>query len=310
MLKLALNGVYGDSNNQYSPFYDPQYTMAITINGQLLLCVLAEHLMKIPGLSMVQINTDGLTVRCPRAYRAQYDAICDWWQQWTCLQLEVVEYRRMFIRDVNSYIAEYMDGKLKRKGAYEYKREWHKDHSALIVPKAAEAALVRGEDIRSFIAMSDDPFDFMLRAKVPRADRLVYEVEGREPQEMQRITRYFVSTYGGALVKLSPPKGIPGTWCRKRGVSDEEAAAVEDDLIMRYLSGELRDRPLDRQGMPHDERIHTKNRSRYPDEKRTAMESGWLVWPCNNMRDADLRWLNVDYYVQEAEKLVKPLINR
>ena len=175
----------------------------------------------------------------------------------------------------------------------------------MIVPKAAEAALVRGEDIRSFIAMHDDPFDFMLRAKVPRADRLVYEVEGREPQEMQRITRYFVSTYGGALVKLSPPKGTPGAWCRKRGVSDEEAAAVEAELMVTPT-----DKPRDSRGLPHDERIHTKNRSRYPDEKRTAMESGWLVWPCNNMRDADLRWLNVDYYVQEAEKLVKPLINR
>ena len=44
MLKLALNGVYGDSNNKHSPFFDPQYTMAITINGQLLLCMLAEWL--------------------------------------------------------------------------------------------------------------------------------------------------------------------------------------------------------------------------------------------------------------------------
>lgn len=40
MLKLALNGVYGDSNNVYSPFYDPAYTMTITINGQLMLCML------------------------------------------------------------------------------------------------------------------------------------------------------------------------------------------------------------------------------------------------------------------------------
>ena len=36
MLKLALNGVYGDSNNQFSVFYDPLYTMTITLNGQLI----------------------------------------------------------------------------------------------------------------------------------------------------------------------------------------------------------------------------------------------------------------------------------
>ena len=49
MLKLALNGVYGDSNNKHSPFFDPQYTMAITINGQLLLCMLAEWLTRRPA---------------------------------------------------------------------------------------------------------------------------------------------------------------------------------------------------------------------------------------------------------------------
>ena len=53
MLKLALNGVYGKSNDKHSPFYDPQYTMSITINGQLLLCMLAEQLMKIPELKML-----------------------------------------------------------------------------------------------------------------------------------------------------------------------------------------------------------------------------------------------------------------
>ena len=26
-LKLASNGVYGNSNNVYSPFYDPQFTL-------------------------------------------------------------------------------------------------------------------------------------------------------------------------------------------------------------------------------------------------------------------------------------------
>ena len=47
MLKLALNGVYGDSNNQFSVFYDPLFTMSITLNGQLLLCLLAEGLMHV-----------------------------------------------------------------------------------------------------------------------------------------------------------------------------------------------------------------------------------------------------------------------
>ena len=109
MLKLALNGVYGDSNNQYSPFYDPQYTMSITINGQLLLCMLSEALMQSSELSMIQINTDGATVRYPRRLKDWVHSVCQWWEQLTGLQLECAEYKRMWIRDCNNYIAEYVD---------------------------------------------------------------------------------------------------------------------------------------------------------------------------------------------------------
>lgn len=107
MLKLALNGVYGDSNNQYSPFFDPQYTMTITINGQLTLCLLAEKLMEIEGLKLIQINTDGITVRLPRSKREEYNSVCKSWEQQVKLQLEFVNYSKMFIRDCNNYISVY-----------------------------------------------------------------------------------------------------------------------------------------------------------------------------------------------------------
>ena len=57
MLKLALNGVYGDSNNRFSVFYDPLFTMQITLNGQLLLCMLAEWLLLILGLVAVATSS-------------------------------------------------------------------------------------------------------------------------------------------------------------------------------------------------------------------------------------------------------------
>lgn len=204
--KLALNGSYGDSNNQYSPFYDPKFTMSITINGQLLLCILSEKLLdNIPGLQMVQANTDGITVLCPRQYRPLYDEICQWWQDYTCLGLEFADYTKMIIRDVNNYIAVYDSGKVKRKGAYEYKRQWHQDQSALIVPMAAEAALVYGMDGEEFIRQHDDRFDFCLRAKIPRSSKLVLVGSDGNEIKQQNMTRYYVSQSGGKLVKLMPP---------------------------------------------------------------------------------------------------------
>ncbi len=208
-LKLALNGVYGDSNNKFSPFYDPQYTMAITINGQLLLCMLAEKLIKIDGLEMIQANTDGVTVRIDRDKLDAMDTVCKEWEKVTKLQLESVRYSRMFIRDVNNYIAEYEDGKLKRKGAYEYDLDWHQNFSCLVVQKAAEANLVRGQDIGEFIRNHDDPYDFYLRAKVPRSSRLVIRYYLTKEKVMEKtlrnITRYYVSNEGGYLIKIMPP---------------------------------------------------------------------------------------------------------
>ena len=104
MLKLALNGTYGDSNNVYSPFYDPAFTMAITLNGQLLLCMLVEQLIKTPNLRMINVNTDGVGFIYPRKYRAHVDAVCDWWQNLTAPGLETEEYSLFCQRDCNNYI--------------------------------------------------------------------------------------------------------------------------------------------------------------------------------------------------------------
>lgn len=216
MLKLALNGVYGDSNNVYSPFYDPLYTMTITINGQLLLCSLAEKLMEIPGLSMIQINTDGLTVKLPRANKPQLDYVWNQWESFTGLQLEEAVYDLMCIRDVNNYIAVDTDGNVKRKGAYVHiaptdksfkskeRLGWHQNTSALIVAKAAEAYLVDGVCIRDTILNHSDIFDFMLVAKVPRTMRLVLSHNGVD-EPVQRITRFYVSTAGKSMFKIMPP---------------------------------------------------------------------------------------------------------
>jgi hypothetical protein len=207
MLKLALNGVYGDSNNQYSPFYDPQYTMSITINGQLSLCLLAEKLLRIKGLEIIQVNTDGITVKLPRKYRRWYDTTCKLWQEQVGLQLEFAEYSAMYIRDVNNYIAVYTNGKTKRKGAYQYEGlGWHQDQGGLIIPKAAEAHMLDGVDIEQFIRdNTENVHDFMMRTKVPRNSRLVLVQEDGVEVQQQNICRYYASINGGKLIKIMPP---------------------------------------------------------------------------------------------------------
>lgn len=192
--------------------------------------------------------------------------------------------------------------KIKRKGCYEYNYQYHQDPSAMVVPKAAEAALVRGEDIRTFITSHRDKFDFMLRAKVPRAARLVMRwPEWGAEQELQNTTRVFISRNGGSLVKLMPPTGQPGTWKRKNGLTDEAYYAV-----VREITGQPGE--LDSTGIPWDERIHTKSRSKHDAVRESGLCAGWRVTECADANDFDWGSLNYDWYIQEAEKLVLPLL--
>ena len=204
VLKLALNGVYGDSNNPYSPFFDPQYTMSITINGQLLLAMLAEALMTSPDIELIQINTDGLTIRHQRYLTDWIEEIEKWWMELTKLELENVNYQTIFIRDVNNYIGWYKDGELKRKGVYEYEREWHQDQSGLVIQKAVEAYLTKNTNIEQFIQNHDNIFDFMMRGKVNSTDRLVL-VQNSHEIDQQKIIRFYFSKTGGELIKYMPP---------------------------------------------------------------------------------------------------------
>jgi len=225
MLKLALNGVYGDSNNKFSVFYDPLFTMSITLNGQLLLCVLAENLIRINGLQIIQVNTDGITVRLPRTEMAHLQEVRSWWERLTGLELEEAIYKSMMIRDVNNYIAQYESGKVKRKGAYEYSLGWHQNAGGLVIPKVAEKVLVEGAPIRQTVENWPEKMDFMLRTKVPRSSYLQWGDE-----QVQNISRYYIAKGGKPLTKWMPPLAKnPEKW-RQIGVESGWTVQVCNDI--------------------------------------------------------------------------------
>ena len=204
MLKLALNGVYGASNDKFSVFYDPLFTMKVTISGQLWIADLIDRLRFVSDLQIIQANTDGITMFVERKYKRQVDILCRDWEIESRLSLEKVEYKRMWIADVNSYLAEKTDGTVKRKGRYEYDVGWHQNASALVVPKVAEKVLLEGADIRKTVTEWFDWDDFYMRTKVPRSSYLLLRYPGFDVP-MENTQRYYVSVGGGELVKVMPP---------------------------------------------------------------------------------------------------------
>ena len=189
-------------------------------------------------------------------------------------------------------------GRLKRKGAYEYELAMHQNHSAKIVAKAAEAALVHGTDIREYVTNQHSMTDYFLRTKVPRSSTLEWG-----GQRVSNIVRYYISTEGKQLEKVMPPAGPPGEYKRANSLTDNFFNGVMNEIGPGIW----------------DERIHTKNKSVY-EERRSGIQTGWNVTLCNNLADhsfisdveAMMNWyfadLNYEWYIKEATKLVQPLL--
>jgi len=290
MLKLALNGTYGKSNDQYSPFFDPKFTMAITVNGQLSLCMIVEQLLKLDGCTIIQCNTDGLTFKRKRSDEQKCVDIVKWWEDTTKLQLERCDYSKMVIRDVNSYIAVKLDGSLKSKGAYEWKDlPNHKNHSALIVKIAAEKYLAEGVDPEEFIRKHQNKYDFMLRTKVPRSSKLVLVDENGVDHQTQNICRYYISTKGMELIKVMPPLSETKTdevWVNHE-LMDEVTISSKPD-IAKYKN----------KGYTFSHSVETPC-----EDRRFSVEAGWKCKVTNDINDFD--WdIDYQYYIERTWKLV------
>jgi len=318
MLKLALNGVYGDSNQKHSFFYDTTYTCRITINGQLLLCMLAEQMMKIPGLTMIQINTDGMTYLCPNESVQHTRDLQKWWENLTKLTLEEVEYSKMYIRDVNNYMAEKLNGSVKRIGCYAHEtaaenpatRElpWHKDFGGRVIAKAAEAALIKGVNVEQFIKNHVDNDDFMFRAKIPKSSYLEHRfsikwgeaIIATEKIRLQNIIRYHPSLTGGQLVKVMPP-----TAKQKKAwlVGDHYKHKTSGAYIVKTPGV----KPPSGMYLP----VHPGDAAYIPEraDNETKIEAHQLTKDCSTMSDFNREDLDYDYYIKEARKIVDPLFS-
>lgn len=210
-LKLAMNGCVGKANDKYSYMYDPQFNMSITVNGQLLLSMLAERINDIEGLIMLQANTDGITVKIRRDKEDEFRKICKEWEEEVGYQLEYAQYKKMVIRDVNNYLAQDMNGKPKHKGIFEIipkqngKIAYNKNWSERIIPIALEAYYLRGIPVEETIRNHKDIFDFCIAKKFPKPwyGRWEY-IENGEKRTIyfKKNIRYYVSNKGSFLYKV------------------------------------------------------------------------------------------------------------
>lgn len=194
-LKLALNGLSGNLQNEHNFCYSPEAAMKIRINGQLLLLMLAEKLTQI-GCRIVQANTDGLFVLLKKDAYSKVNSICREWEQLTKLTLEEDRFKAMYQYAINDYFAITEDNKVKEKGMFITTVKLGKGLTPKIIPKAVINFFKDGISVEDTIKNCTDIRDFLMSEKTGKQWHVEYMNE-----EQQRTNRFYASTNGGYLWK-------------------------------------------------------------------------------------------------------------
>lgn len=194
-LKLALNGLSGNLQNEHNFCYSPFAVMQIRINGQLLLLMLAEKLTQI-GCRIIQANTDGLFVLLKKDVYSKVNSICREWEQLTKLTLEEDRFKAMYQYAINDYFAITEDNKVKEKGMFITTVKLGKGLTPKIIPKAIINFFKDGISVEDTIKNCTDIRDFLISEKTGKQWHVEYMNE-----EQQRTNRFYASTNGGYLWK-------------------------------------------------------------------------------------------------------------
>lgn len=188
-LKLILNSVYGNLNNQYSILFNPMAALSVCLYGQIALFTLCERMA--PFADIVNINTDGVAFV---PHSDMYERVYKDWEKEFSMELEEKEYDLFLQKDVNNYIAVKGD-KLKCKGGdvNRYKEDaFFKNNNARILDIALVNKLVYGTDISTtLIENVNNPHLFQYILKAGNTYQGTFSKDGQEG--FQKVNRIFAA---------------------------------------------------------------------------------------------------------------------
>jgi len=213
-LKIVVNSIFGKTGFEHHWLYDMLCMYRVTVNGQLFLLMLVEALEEV-GIPVIYANTDGITSQVRPDQRETYNAICRYWEEYTGFSLEFMEFDTAVIRDVNNYLVTKKGGSVKMKGVLDTERwkDLRKGFDKPIVPMAVRAFFIDGIPPEEFIPNHEDILDFCMAQNAGAAFDIVYDEIDTDTMQVrrtkcQKANRYYVSTRGGSLLKVSDTKTI------------------------------------------------------------------------------------------------------
>lgn len=163
-LKICVNGSFGKLGSMFSALYAPQLLMQVTLTGQLCLLMLIERL-EAAGCRVVSANTDGIVVLFKKTQEKIVEEVCFDWMLDTSFELERADYRAIYSRDVNNYIAVKKDGSTKRKGVFA-EPGLMKNPEFTIVSEAVAAYLATAKPVEETVRLCRDITKFVAIRRV------------------------------------------------------------------------------------------------------------------------------------------------
>jgi len=163
-LKITINGSFGKYGSKWSVLYSPDLLLQVTLTGQLTLLMLIEKLES-KGISVVSANTDGLEMNIhTKKQEKKARKIIKKFDEVTGYEMEIGEYKALFARDVNNYVAKY-DGYVKAKGVYadplDKNNYLKKNSQTPIVFESVREFINNGTPIKKTINKCDDVTKFL-----------------------------------------------------------------------------------------------------------------------------------------------------
>lgn len=201
--KQALNALTGKMQQESSWAYDPLNVYKIRINGQLILLMLVDKLLKL-NCKIVQVNTDGVVYIADKSARfAIADAIKEV-EQLTQLTFESDDYESFYQYDVNNYFgvrkgySQSGDPRLiEKKGKFITDIGLNNSMTPVVISKAVINYFLNNEPIDKFIKKDRDIRDFLMSQSVNKESKVEYG-----GKQIQRINRYYASNSGYYLIRV------------------------------------------------------------------------------------------------------------
>ena len=202
VLKLTLNSVTGKMQQEVSWMYDPFNVFKIRMNGQMILFMLIDRLIRL-NCKIVQVNTDGVMYVAKKENQELIqDAIHDV-ENITKLSFEVGHYEAFYQYAVNDYFGvlegygiSHNQKLIEKKGMFITETKLGKGLAPTIIPKAVINYFINNIPIEETIKNCNEIKDFLMGQRVSKE----FKVE-HNGKQIRRINRFYASTNGYYIYK-------------------------------------------------------------------------------------------------------------